>query len=360
MAFPESLKVKIRRKCHMCCCLCRTIGVEIHHILPQEEGGPDSEDNAAPLCPTCHEIYGANPSKRKFIREARDLWYEICESRYSDLGVIEEVRNNIKHVATETGLNNAKNELLRQICAIGSSEAQRNGFDFLFDNASLRVLFHEISSSLSGINAATSFIKRDLEKQGAALQHEFVEDILRYHRRITKTIRLFEIGASRNRFARIYPEPTPIDSVVESALQTLKPLMDQREIDKSQIVHKNLHRFPLLTLDRGLIALAVEQLIENAIRYATSAIEFQLTISAEESRYIHTLVFTDFGVGIGEDERDLVFDPGYRSAVARALSPGRLGLGLWSARECMARHGGKLILKSPAKPTQFQMVFPSV
>lgn len=59
------------------------MGVEVHHIIPQEEGGPDTEDNAAPLCPSCHETYGANPQKRKFLKEARDLWYEICERRYA-------------------------------------------------------------------------------------------------------------------------------------------------------------------------------------------------------------------------------------------------------------------------------------
>ena len=70
MGFPEKLKAKIRKLSHMQCCVCKTIGVEIHHIIPKEEGGNDSEENAAPLCPSCHEIYGANPSKRKFIREA--------------------------------------------------------------------------------------------------------------------------------------------------------------------------------------------------------------------------------------------------------------------------------------------------
>jgi hypothetical protein len=57
--------------------------VEVHHIAPQEDEGSDEEDNAAPLCASCHEIYGANPTKRKFIREARDWWYETCANRYA-------------------------------------------------------------------------------------------------------------------------------------------------------------------------------------------------------------------------------------------------------------------------------------
>jgi len=44
------------------------MGVEVHHIISQEEGGSDREENAAPLCPSCHETYGANPQKRKFIK----------------------------------------------------------------------------------------------------------------------------------------------------------------------------------------------------------------------------------------------------------------------------------------------------
>lgn len=83
MAFPESVKRNVRRKAHFRCCLCQAVLVEVHHIVPQAEGGSDLEDNAAPLCASCHEIYGANPTKRRFIGEARDWWYDICAKRYA-------------------------------------------------------------------------------------------------------------------------------------------------------------------------------------------------------------------------------------------------------------------------------------
>ena len=75
MPFIETLKSRVRKKAHLSCCLCQAIGVEVH-LVPEEEDGPDTEDNAVPLCPSCHETYGANPQKRKFIRETRDLWYQ--------------------------------------------------------------------------------------------------------------------------------------------------------------------------------------------------------------------------------------------------------------------------------------------
>ena len=69
VAFTELLKLSVKKRAHFSCCLCHSLGVEVHHIIPQENDGPDTEDNAAPLCPSCHEIYGANRQKRKFIRE---------------------------------------------------------------------------------------------------------------------------------------------------------------------------------------------------------------------------------------------------------------------------------------------------
>ncbi len=111
MSFDEALKADVRRRAHFTCCLCHEIGVEIHHIVPRAEGGPDDVENAAPLCPTCHERYGANPVKRKFIREARDFWYEVCAERYaSDGGRIEEIHTAIEQVATKKDIEHVLNE----------------------------------------------------------------------------------------------------------------------------------------------------------------------------------------------------------------------------------------------------------
>lgn len=80
--------------------------MEIHHIVPEAEDGPDIEDNAAPLCPSCHETYGANPQKRKFIREARDFWYEICAQRYaSDKDLLNRIADRVNNVVSKEDLD---------------------------------------------------------------------------------------------------------------------------------------------------------------------------------------------------------------------------------------------------------------
>lgn len=84
MPFPENVKDEARRKAHFRCVICHEPFVDIHHIIRESEGGADTLDNAAALCARCHDTYGNNPDKRKQIRGMRDLWYDICATRYRD------------------------------------------------------------------------------------------------------------------------------------------------------------------------------------------------------------------------------------------------------------------------------------
>jgi hypothetical protein len=118
MPFSESLKAEIRRRADMRCCICHTIGVEVHHIIPQAENGSDDEDNAAPLCPTCHETYGSNPGKRKFVREARDNWFVVCKQQLSATHLdLDRLISLASQGVTREDLSTFKKELLQDLQA---------------------------------------------------------------------------------------------------------------------------------------------------------------------------------------------------------------------------------------------------
>lgn len=123
MAFSEALKLRIRQRARFCCCLCRALGVEVHHIIPQEDGGPNTEDNAAPLCPNCHETYGANPQKRKFIREVRDFWYDLCDkqSRPVDTARVEALERLVERTATKRDLELAVQSIGALVQGLGAA-----------------------------------------------------------------------------------------------------------------------------------------------------------------------------------------------------------------------------------------------
>ena len=85
MPFRESLKLKVKKKADFRCCMCQGLVNDVHHIIPEKDGDPNTIDNAAPLCAGDHRTYGNNPDFRKTIIQMRDYWYETCELKRNAL-----------------------------------------------------------------------------------------------------------------------------------------------------------------------------------------------------------------------------------------------------------------------------------
>jgi len=102
MAFTEEIKKQARRKAAYACCVCniKNISIEVHHIIPEEFDGPDTLENAAALCSTCHSDFGDNPKKRARIKEMRDWWYEVIEEKYKpkDFEAIESLSTKLTDI----------------------------------------------------------------------------------------------------------------------------------------------------------------------------------------------------------------------------------------------------------------------
>ena len=82
MPFGEKVKREVKERAAFRCCRCQNVGIQVHHIIPEEHGGEDTIENASPLCASCHVGFGDNPKKRKEITEMRDWWYKQVESRF--------------------------------------------------------------------------------------------------------------------------------------------------------------------------------------------------------------------------------------------------------------------------------------
>jgi hypothetical protein len=81
VAFTERTRTLAKHQSAHRCCVCHKPFVEVHHLIPQAEGGDDSLENAAPLCASCHDLYGGNPEKRKALRQLRDHWWTLMAER---------------------------------------------------------------------------------------------------------------------------------------------------------------------------------------------------------------------------------------------------------------------------------------
>jgi 5-methylcytosine-specific restriction endonuclease McrA len=104
MTFSEKTKLDVKRRAAFRCCRCQNVGIDVHHIIPESEGGPDDISNAAPLCQNCHDRFGDNPQKRKEIIQMRDWWYEVCSRKFGkqeeQSEYLERINNQLVSIST--------------------------------------------------------------------------------------------------------------------------------------------------------------------------------------------------------------------------------------------------------------------
>jgi len=118
MPFSEKTKKKVRERAAFRCCRCQTLGIDVHHIIQERDGGTDDISNAAPLCQNCHDQFGANLEKRKEITQMRDWWYDTCERLYSnkffDETTLKEINDKLESIRqSQSGMPELK-EILKE------------------------------------------------------------------------------------------------------------------------------------------------------------------------------------------------------------------------------------------------------
>ena len=91
--------------------------------------------------------------------------------------------------------------------------------------------------------------------------------------------------------------------------------------------------------DRSALERLIQNLIDNAIKYAGSA---ELLVRHEIDRARARVTVADRGPGIPEQELDRMFEPFERHEPSRSRSTGGLGLGLTIARSIALAHGGSI------------------
>lgn len=97
-------------------------------------------------------------------------------------------------------------------------------------------------------------------------------------------------------------------------------------------------------------------LVDNAVTYSPVGSSVAVTIAVDGTAA--RLTVEDEGVGIGEDEREVVFEKFRRGAGAQELRADGVGLGLYVCRELVDRLGGKVEISDCERGTAVHVELP--
>ncbi|MBM4109257.1 MAG: hypothetical protein FJ255_10685 [Phycisphaerae bacterium] len=103
-------------------------------------------------------------------------------------------------------------------------------------------------------------------------------------------------------------------------------------------------KVPVVQGDRDKLALALHNVLGNALKYTPEGGRVSVSVTADPKRV--DVSVSDSGIGVSPDEQELIFQKFYRSKDARVRTITGSGLGLALAREVVRRHGGDITVQS--------------
>ena len=110
-----------------------------------------------------------------------------------------------------------------------------------------------------------------------------------------------------------------------------------------------------LKAEKNLIAQALSNLLENAVKYADA--ESKIVVRGEKGEGVGISVLS-VGLPITDEEKKRIFDRGVRGTTAQKRVPAGTGIGLFLASRVMRLHEGSIAIETNGKTSRFTLVFP--
>lgn len=196
---------------------------------------------------------------------------------------------------------------------------------------------HELKTPVSAIIASSEALQLAVER-GDDSSLGFARQIEGSARQLDRLVAdLLDLS----RLERDDPEldPLSLDHLVQEELERVRPVADEHGIE--------------LTLDvtpiqvagsRRDVAIAVRNLLDNAIRYTPTGGSIETRLEAVGNDAV--LRVSDSGEGIPTRDLERVFERFYRVDNARARATGGTGLGLAIVKHVVESHGGRVSVAS--------------
>ena len=196
---------------------------------------------------------------------------------------------------------------------------------------------HELKTPLANIRAMADTLAR--RPIGGETVRDYAALLMQEARRLTRLVDNLLAYARVTDVTEMYSfEPIAPAELVDDVLQNFQHPLSEREFTVEVDIPMDI---PLVRADRTAMMLALDNLVDNAIRYSPD--EHYVRISAHRDGQNVIITVQDRGVGISADELSTVRRKFTRGRLARADGS---GLGLAIVSRIVADHRGLFALES--------------
>ncbi len=199
---------------------------------------------------------------------------------------------------------------------------------------------HELKTPITSIRVLADSLM-SMEEVPVELYQEFMADISDEIDRESKIIDdLLSLVKMDKAVEELNMVRLDINGLVQQILKRLRPIARKRNVE---LTFESI-REVTADVDEVKLSLAVNNLVENAIKYNVEDGWVRVTLDADH-RFFYIKV-ADSGIGIPEEFQSHVFERFYRVDKARSRETGGTGLGLAITRKVVLMHHGAIRVAS--------------
>lgn len=199
---------------------------------------------------------------------------------------------------------------------------------------------HELKTPITSIRVLADSLM-GMEDVPIELYREFMTDISDEIDRESKIIDdLLSLVRMDKAATEMNIAQVNINALLELILKRLRPIAKKRNIE---LILESI-RDVTADADETKLSLALNNLVENAIKYNVEDGWVRVTLDADH-KFFYVKV-ADSGIGIPEECQDRIFERFYRVDKARSRETGGTGLGLAITKSVVLMHQGALKIQS--------------
>ena len=199
---------------------------------------------------------------------------------------------------------------------------------------------HELKIPITSIRVLADSLM-SMEEAPVELYEEFMSDISDEIDRESKIIDdLLSLVKMDKSVEELNIAQLDINGLVQQIMKRLRPIARKRNVE---LIYESI-REVTADADEVKLSLAVNNLVENAIKYNVENGWVRVTLDADHQFFY--IKVADSGIGIPEEYQNHVFDRFYRVDKARSRETGGTGLGLAITRKVILMHHGAIRLVS--------------
>ena len=178
---------------------------------------------------------------------------------------------------------------------------------------------------------------------------------------------LLDVTKLDDKKIRVQLTPVEMVSTVRSIANGQVPMMSEKDIHytfganaaRSDNTTRVVNQEVYASVDIDFLREAVNNLVENAIKYTASGGGIWVNVRGDDDRVLINV--TDTGIGISPDDLKHVFQKFYRADNSQTRTVGGTGLGLYLVKQRVEAMGGKVWAESSfGEGSTFYLSFPRI